>query len=104
MSDRTQSENPDSAEKALDNECRLHARTRCSEDTCFLSKKRLYEGRIRNFSTGGTYIETDAYFTVGQEITVAGPFEASGRESKQQGAIVRKDARGIGVKFKKLPR
>ncbi|MBL0712746.1 MAG: PilZ domain-containing protein [Desulfosarcina sp.] len=90
------------ARKALPNECRLHDRTLCTEGTHFLSKKRLYEGTIKNISKGGTYIQTDGYFTVGQEITVAGPFESDGRECKQQGAIVRKDRRGIGVKFKRV--
>jgi hypothetical protein len=86
------------------NESRRHERLHCSEGTHFLAKKRLYEGTIRNISKGGTYIETEGYFTVGQEITVAGTFEAGGRETKQQGAIVRKDGRGIGVKFKKIYR
>ncbi len=100
MSDRSREEKSE-REEALAKECRLHERTCCSEETHFLAKKRLYEGKIKNISQGGTYIETDGYFTVGQEVTVAGPFENDGQESKQHGAIVRKDGRGIGVKFKK---
>lgn len=100
MSRRTKDENRDDGEK-LAKECRLHDRTLCTEGTHFFAKKRLYEGTIKNISKGGTYIETDAYFTVGQEVTVAGSFDSDGQETKQQGAIVRKDGRGIGVKFKK---
>ena len=100
MNDLIQAEKPERPE-TFDKECRLHERTYCSEETHFLAKQRLYEGKIRNISQGGTYIETDGYFTVGQEITVAGPFDTDGRESKQRGAIVRKDGRGIGIKFKK---
>ncbi len=100
MNDRFKAGKP-GRKQVLDKDYRLHERTRCSEATHFLAKQRLYEGRIRNISQGGTYIETDGYFTVGQEVTVAGPFAADGQESKQQGAIVRKDGRGIGVKFKK---
>ncbi len=100
MNDQIKEEKQEAA-NAFEKECRLHERTCCSENTHFLAKKRIYEGRIRNISQSGTYIETDGYFTVGQEVTVAGPFETGGEESKQQGAIVRKDGRGIGVKFKK---
>lgn len=82
-------------------ESRLHDRQPCSEETHFLTRKRLHEGVIKNVSKGGTYIETDAFFFAGQEITVAGPFEDDGKEGKQKGAIVRFDGKGIGVKFKK---
>mgnify|MGYP000639850239 CR=1 FL=1 len=74
-------------------------RTPCSEGTHFLARRRLYEGVIKNFSRGGTYIETDGYFFPGQEVTVAGPFEGGGQESKLKGAVVRSDGRGIAVKF-----
>ena len=80
-------------------EDRLHARKPCCEETHFLSRKRLHEGVIRNLSKGGTYIETDDFFFAGQEVTVAGPFQEDGEESKQKGAIVRFDGKGIGIKF-----
>jgi hypothetical protein len=92
--------NPAAAQDVIQ-ESRRHTRVYCTEGTHFMSKTRLYEGTIKNVSQGGTYIETDGFFTVGQEITVAGTFDRSGRETKQLGAIVRKDARGIGVKFKR---
>lgn len=82
-------------------ESRLHTRKPCSEQTHFMTRKRLHEGVIKNVSKGGTYIETDDFFFAGQKITVAGPFEDDGQEGKQQGAIVRFDGKGIGVKFSK---
>ena len=77
---------------------RFH-RIHCSEETHFITRQRLHEGVIKNFSRGGTYIEVDGSFFTGQEITVAGPFAAGWKECKQRGAIVRCDGRGIGVKF-----
>jgi hypothetical protein len=82
-------------------EYRRYSRIPCSEGTHFLTRRRLHEGIIKNFSRGGTYIETDGFFFAGQEITVAGPFEHGGREGKQKGAIVRCDGKGIGIKFAK---
>lgn len=100
MRDQTK-EKKSKDKKARSKECRLHERVIIIENTHFMAKQRLYEGTIKNISKGGAYVETDGYFTVGQAITVAGPFEADGRECKQHGFIVRKDNRGIGVKFKK---
>lgn len=100
MSKQVKEEKQDTTKEKFP-DCRLHERTLCTESTHFLAKKRLYEGTIKNISKGGTYIETEGYFTVGQEITVAGSFEDGGRETKQHGAIVRKDSLGIGIKFKK---
>jgi hypothetical protein len=88
-------------EEDAQKDCRRHRRFPCSEGTHFLTRRRLHEGTIKNFSRGGTYIETDGFFFAGQEITVAGPFEVDGKEAKQKGAIVRCDGRGIGVKFAK---
>ena len=80
-------------------ESRRFRRIDCSEATHFIARRQLHEGVIKNFSRGGTYIEVDGIFHAGQQITVAGPFEAGWRECKQKGAIVRCDGKGIGVKF-----
>lgn len=78
---------------------RRFRRIRCSEETHFITRQHLHEGVIKNFSRGGTYIEVEGFFFAGQEITVAGPFEAGWKECKQKGAIVRCDGKGIAVKF-----
>jgi hypothetical protein len=72
-------------------ESRLHTRKPCSEQTHFMTRKRLHEGVIKNVSKGGTYIETDDFFFAGQEITVAGPFEddGTGREAAGRHRAVR---------------
>lgn len=80
-------------------ESRRFRRVPCAEGTHFITRRRLHEGVIRNFSRGGTYIEADGFFTAGQEVTVAGPFAVGGEESKQKGSIVRYDGKGIAVKF-----
>ena len=100
MRDHAQKEQSKRQENAR-KESRLHERVIIIEGTHFMAKQRLYEGTIKNISKGGAYIETDGFFNAGQAITVAGPFEADGRECKQHGFIVRKDNRGIGVKFNK---
>jgi hypothetical protein len=86
----------------ISKDSRRFRRIRCSEETHFITRQRLHEGVIKNFSRGGTYIEVDGFFYAGQEVTVAGPFEAGFRECKQRGAIVRYDGKGIAVKFTSL--
>jgi hypothetical protein len=85
--------------QAVPKESRRFPRFRCSEETHFITRQRLHEGVIKNFSRGGTYIEVDGAFFAGQEVTVAGPFDAGWKECKQRGAIVRCDRKGIAVKF-----
>lgn len=85
--------------QAASRESRRFPRFLCSEETHFITRQRLHEGVIKNFSRGGTYIEVEGFFFAGQEITVAGPFDADWKECKQKGAIVRCDGKGIAVKF-----
>lgn len=74
-------------------------RVSCSEDTHFAANRRLFEGRIKNLSAGGTYIQSKAQFLVGQDIVVAGPFGNDRSEIKRRGKIVRLDANGFAVEF-----
>lgn len=80
-------------------EGRKHPRTLCSEETHFSANRRLFEGVIKNTSPGGTYIQVKGNFIVGQDIVVAGTFEAGGIEEKRFGKVVRLDGSGIGVEF-----
>lgn len=86
--------------QVLPKDNRRFRRIRCSESTHFITRKRLHEGVIKNFSQGGTYIEVDGFFFAGQEVTVAGPFQSGWKECKQKGSIVRCDGKGIAVKFR----
>ena len=85
--------------RAQNKQVRLHPRTRCSEDTHFAANRRLFEGRITNLSAGGTYIQSQAQFFVGQDIVVAGPFAEDQTEMKRRGKIVRLDPNGFAVRF-----
>jgi len=85
--------------KPVRNEARRFVRWPCEENTHFATNRQLFEGTIKDMSLGGTYIATKGRFSVGQEIIVAGPFEADQDEVKRYGRIVRYDGSGIGVKF-----
>jgi hypothetical protein len=78
---------------------RRFPRTQCSEDTHFAANRRLFEGRIKNLSAGGTYIQSKTQFFVGQDVVVAGPFAEDQSEIKRRGKIVRLDAKGFAVEF-----
>ena len=78
---------------------RRHRRIRCSEDTHFAANRQLFEGRIKNLSAGGTYIQSKSQFLVGQDVVVAGPFADDQSEIKRHGKIVRLDAKGFAVEF-----
>ena len=85
--------------RSQNRQIRRHARIQCSEDTHFAANRRLFEGRIKNLSAGGTYIQSKAQFLVGQDIVVAGPFAEDRSEMKRRGKIVRLDANGFAVQF-----
>ena len=80
-------------------EARRFVRWSCEEDTHFSTNRQLFEGTIKDMSLGGTYIATKGRFSIGQEIIVAGPFEANRPDVKRYGRIVRSDGLGIGIKF-----
>lgn len=78
---------------------RRYPRIQCSEDTHFAANRSLFQGRIKNLSAGGTYIQSKTQFLVGQDVVVAGPFADDQSEIKRRGKIVRLDARGFAVEF-----
>ncbi len=85
--------------RSQNKQVRQHARTPCSEDTHFAANRRLFEGRIKNLSAGGTYIQSKGRFVIGQEVVVAGPFAEDRSDVKRYGRIVRLDAQGFAVRF-----
>jgi len=85
--------------RSQNKQLRRHVRTECAEDTHFVAKRRLFEGRIINRSDGGTYIQSKARFFIGQDVVVAGPFADDQSEMKRQGKIVRLDEQGFAVRF-----
>ena len=85
--------------RSQNRQARRFPRIQCSEDTHFAANHRLFEGRIKNLSAGGTYILSKTQFFVGQDVVVAGPFADDRSEIKRRGKIVRLDARGFAVEF-----
>jgi len=59
----------------------------------------LFEGKIKNLSAGGTYIQSKGRFIIGQDVVVAGPFAEDRSEVKRRGKIVRLDSQGFAVSF-----
>ena len=78
---------------------RRYPRTQCSEDTHFAANRMLFQGKIKNLSTGGTYIQSNGRFLIGQDVVVAGPFAEDRSEVKRHGKIVRLDSQGFAVSF-----
>ncbi|MBW2370394.1 MAG: PilZ domain-containing protein [Deltaproteobacteria bacterium] len=82
------------------NDKRSHAREAKSfMDVTYWDDTEQHDGYIRNLSSGGSFINSAGAFSLGQHITlkfyhpiVDGPIEI-------EGEIVRREKRGIGVKF-----
>lgn len=88
-----------SLRRSQNRQLRRHARTQCDEDTHFATQRRLFQGRIINRSAGGTYIQSNAQFFIGQDVVIAGPFADDQSEMKRHGKIVRLDDQGFAVRF-----
>lgn len=78
---------------------REDARTPYSKTVYFDFENYMYTGTIRDISTTGMFIETDASFQPGQMIMVNIPDSTGGGTLRLAGEIVRLDPEGIGVKF-----
>ena len=57
---------------------------------------------IQNISNGGVFIQTDANFYVGQQITMTFSLPKVEKDITVSGKVVRVDSLGIGVKFDEL--
>lgn len=64
----------------------------------FAYKQQLYEGRLKNYSQSGLFIEATSNFIENELITVALPFSKYGND-KKKGRIVWKNTAGCGVKL-----
>jgi hypothetical protein len=77
---------------------RINPRTLYSGDIFFSSKNGFYEGRLKNFSRYGLFIETTACLSVGAIITIALP-HLNGKNIKCKGQIIRRNREGCGVEL-----
>jgi hypothetical protein len=67
----------------------------------FSTKNGFYEGRLKNYSNSGLFIETEDSLSVGDIIAVALPY-VKGKQVKVRGEILRCDKKGFGIElFKK---
>lgn len=83
-------------ENSLDK--RIKSRKLYSGKIFFASKNGFYEGRLKNFSRHGLFIETTACLSVGEIITIALP-HLSGKDIKCKGQIIWRNREGCGIEL-----
>ena len=70
----------------------------CSEQNFFATKKRLYEGQLKDYGRNGLFIKTKEVLSLGETITVVDPHPAGGNK-KRKGQILWKNKEGFGVEL-----
>ena len=86
------------AERGKSFEKRTDARQQYSGHIFFATKNGFYEGRLKNFSRYGLFIETKASVAVGEIITVALPY-LGGTNTKRKGQIIWSEEGGYGIEL-----
>jgi Holliday junction resolvase-like predicted endonuclease len=81
------------------NDHREYPRKECQADVLYSDNKRLTQGIIVNISASGLYLQPDSPFKVGEIITLTFEHPFAKKQVKVEGEIVRRDEKGIGVKF-----
>lgn len=81
------------------NDNREYPRKDCQADVKYSDNNRLAQGMIVNISAGGLYLSPDSPFEVGQAITLTFEHPFAKKQLKVDGEIIRRDEKGIGVKF-----
>ena len=67
----------------------------------FAAKNGFHEGRLKNYSPSGLFIETSAILSIGEIITIALPHVKT-KQAKFKGQILWRNREGVGVElFKK---
>ncbi len=77
---------------------RINPRKLYSGKIFFTAKNGLYEGRLKNYSRSGLFIETTACLSVGEIITIALP-HLNGKNIKCKGQIIRRNREGYGIEL-----
>ncbi len=77
---------------------RIKPRKLYSGNIFFTSKNGFYEGRLKNFSRYGLFIETTACLPVGEIITIALP-HVDGKNIKCKGQIMWHNKEGCGIEL-----
>lgn len=84
-------------------ENREYTRWPCAESTLFSANQQLYDGKFKDMSVGGTFIQARGRFQLGQPVIVAGVLARDGTEQKRIGKIVRIEKAGIAIQFTDAP-
>ena len=79
-------------------ERRFEKRHACSEEIFFATKKRLYEGQLKDYGRNGLFIKTKEVLAVGETITVVDPHPAGGN-IKRKGQILWRNMEGFAVEL-----
>jgi len=77
---------------------RINQRSPYSGHIFFVAKNGFNEGRLKNFSRSGLFINSKARLSVGEVITMALPF-LSGKKVKCKGQIMRSTTEGFGIEL-----
>ena len=77
---------------------RIKSRKPYSGKIFFTTKNGFYEGRLKNFSRHGLFIETTACLPVGEIITIALP-HVDGKNIKCKGQIMWHNKEGCGIEL-----
>jgi Tfp pilus assembly protein PilZ len=77
---------------------RINPRRSFSGNIFFITKTGLNEGRLKNFSRYGLFIETSESVSVGEIITIALPY-LNGKDIKCKGQIMWRNSEGCGVEL-----
>ena len=77
---------------------RINPRKLYSGKIFFTSKNGFYEGRLKNYSRSGLFIETTACLSVGEIITIALP-HLNGKNIKCKGQIIRRNREAYGIEL-----
>ena len=77
---------------------RINQRKPYSGHIFFTAKNGFNEGRLKDFSKSGLFINSRARLSVGEIITMALPF-LNGKKTKCKGQIMRSTNEGFGIEF-----
>lgn len=80
---------------------RLHERKRYETEIVFSHADRLYNGRMKNISLGGAYIETYCVnqFSPEDIVTISIPFSSSNNNVKRKGRVKWLNNVGFALEF-----
>jgi CheY-like chemotaxis protein len=81
---------------------RKHSRYDCLVGVDFGISDWTYQCYMRDISEGGAYIETEQPIKVGQQLTVSLASPVLERTCAIDGTVVRRDPKGIGIRFEDL--